>query len=196
MRVLLVVDQCAASAADAATPQAKRQLESFGYSVLYSRDERQTELHMGKAEAVIVHSPLGEIHRWSAALLKHRTIPLLWWCSAVAAARSSAFCGNDVELDGILTPSMSELEVHWTLLLGSRQCVRRLQWQSERRQLEGRLEERKWIDMAKGILCKMKGISEAEAYEFLRKQAMNERKRMVDVATSIVNVHHILQSQK
>ena len=30
--------------------------------------------------------------------------------------------------------------------------------------------------MAKGILCKMNNISESEAYDVLRKQAMNERK--------------------
>ena len=30
--------------------------------------------------------------------------------------------------------------------------------------------------MAKGILCEMKQISESEAYDVLRKQAMNERK--------------------
>lgn len=41
-----------------------------------------------------------------------------------------------------------------------------------------------------------KNISEAEAYDVLRKQAMNERKRMVDVATSIVKVYQILQDQK
>lgn len=220
MRVLLVVDRCAADstaavgvtsvtglagvtgatgvadAAGEATPQAKRKLEAFGYSVLYAGDERQTELHVGRAEAIVVHAPLDEINQWSGTLLKGRTVPMLWWCSAVAAARSSAFCENDAAIDGILTPSMSEPEVHWALLLSSRQCVQRLQWLSERKQLESRLEERKWIDMAKGILCKMKHISEAEAYEFLRKQAMNERKRMVDVATSIVKVHNILQGQK
>lgn len=49
--------------------------------------------------------------------------------------------------------------------------------------------------MAKGILSKTKNISESEAYDLLRKQAMNERKRMVDVATSIVKVYQLLQDQ-
>ncbi|GIO34076.1 hypothetical protein J2TS6_52170 [Paenibacillus albilobatus] len=56
-----------------------------------------------------------------------------------------------------------------------------------------RIEERKWIDQAKGILCELKNISDAEAYDLLRKQALNERKRMVDVATSIVRLHPLLR---
>ncbi|MNP81963.1 ANTAR domain protein [compost metagenome] len=61
-------------------------------------------------------------------------------------------------------------------------------------QLVSRLEERKWIDMAKQILCDMNRISEAEAYDVLRKRAMNERKRMVDIATSIVKAHQQLKA--
>jgi response regulator NasT len=99
-------------------------------------------------------------------------------------------------IDGILTPSMRAQEVHWALHFGAKQCFERQQWQNERTQLLSRIEERKWIDMAKGILCEIKHISESEAYDLLRKQAMNERKRLVDVATSIVNVYRLLQEQK
>ena len=91
---------------------------------------------------------------------------------------------------------MSPLEIHCALLLGVNHYFQRTEWQQEREQLLSKLEERKWVDQAKRILCEIKGISEAEAYDFFRKQAMNERKRMVDVATSIVKVYQILQGSK
>jgi response regulator NasT len=90
---------------------------------------------------------------------------------------------------------MSAQDAHASLQLGFQHYMLRRQWAQEREQLLSRLEERKWIDQAKGILSEIKGISEAEAYDFLRKQAMNERKRMVDVATSIVKVYQLLQDQ-
>lgn len=205
MRSLLVIDQRAANEVPVADPQSdqlsKKQtpkflLETYGYHVLRAGDENKAVLQMGSADAVIIHLPLNEVKQWGTKLLKHKTVPMLWWCSAATASLSAAFCEDDVPVDGVLTPSMSEQELHWALHFGSKQCFERLQWMNERKQLEGRLEERKWIDMAKGILCKIKNISEAEAYDVLRKQAMNERKRMVDVATSIVKVYQILQDQK
>ena len=48
------------------------------------------------------------------------------------------------------------------------------------------LEERKIIDRAKGLLMKLKNLSEEEAYVLLRKTAMNEKKRIIDVAQSVI----------
>lgn len=204
MRSMLVVDHQAdkAAIADPRSEQHSKKetpkyiLESYGYQVLRAKDEKTAELQMGRADAVVFHVPLNEVRGLAKKLIKQKTAPMVWWCSASVAGSSAAFCEEDVPIDGILTPTMSEHELHWALHFASKQCFERLQWQSERKQLEARLEERKWIDMAKGILCKIKNISEAEAYDVLRKQAMNERKRMVDVATSIVKVYQILQEQK
>ncbi|WP_029192739.1 ANTAR domain-containing response regulator [Paenibacillus harenae] len=201
MRSLLVVDHRAAAADPQSDQLSKKQtpkyiLETYGYHIIRAKDEKMAEQQMSAADAVVIHLPLNEVKGIGQRLLGRKTAPMLWWCSAYAAASSAAFCEDDVPVDGILTPSMSEQELHWALHFASKQCFERQQWANERKQLEGRLEERKWIDMAKGILCKIKNISEAEAYEVLRKQAMNERKRMVDVATSIVKVYQILQESK
>src|SRR3989454_1882457 len=48
------------------------------------------------------------------------------------------------------------------------------------------LEERKVIDRAKGILMNTKKLSEENAYALLRKAAMNENKKIVDVAQSVI----------
>lgn len=55
------------------------------------------------------------------------------------------------------------------------------------------LEERKMIDRAKGVLMKARGLDEAAAYALLRKQAMNQGRRLVDVAEALVTAAELLQ---
>lgn len=54
------------------------------------------------------------------------------------------------------------------------------------------LEERKVIDRAKGILMKMRGLSEEEAFALLRQTAMNEKKKMSEIAQSVVTAAGLL----
>ncbi|MCB8838894.1 ANTAR domain-containing response regulator [Aurantimonas sp. VKM B-3413] len=54
------------------------------------------------------------------------------------------------------------------------------------------LADRKMIDRAKGILMKAKGLDEPEAYRLLRKTAMNENRRIAEVAKSLVSAHSLL----
>ena len=54
------------------------------------------------------------------------------------------------------------------------------------------LAERKLVDRAKGILMKMKGIDEEEAYKVLRRTAMNQNRKIGDIAQSIVTAAEIL----
>ena len=55
------------------------------------------------------------------------------------------------------------------------------------------LEERKVIDRAKGILMKLKGLTEDEAYVLLRSTAMREKKKIGEIAQSILTASEILK---
>ncbi len=54
------------------------------------------------------------------------------------------------------------------------------------------LEERKVIDRAKGLLMKARGVSEDEAYALMRKTAMNQNRRVADVAEALVTASGLL----
>ncbi|WAP70556.1 ANTAR domain-containing response regulator [Jiella pelagia] len=54
------------------------------------------------------------------------------------------------------------------------------------------LAERKTIDRAKGILMKVKKLDEAAAYKLLRRTAMNENRRIGEVAASLVSAYTLL----
>src|SRR5712692_5121393 len=55
------------------------------------------------------------------------------------------------------------------------------------------LEERKVIDRAKGILMNAKNLSEDAAYALLRKTAMNEKKKIVEIAQSVITAAEMLK---
>jgi response regulator NasT len=55
------------------------------------------------------------------------------------------------------------------------------------------LEDRKIIERAKGILMKERGLSEEAAYTLLRKVAMNENRRVAEVAQSVVTAARLLK---
>jgi two-component system, response regulator / RNA-binding antiterminator len=55
------------------------------------------------------------------------------------------------------------------------------------------LEARKTIDRAKGILIQAKGLSEEQAYALLRKTAMNEKRKIADVAQAVITATELLK---
>jgi two-component system, response regulator / RNA-binding antiterminator len=54
------------------------------------------------------------------------------------------------------------------------------------------LEGRKVIERAKGILVRSKGLSEEAAYALLRKTAMNQNRKIADIAQSLVTAAGLL----
>lgn len=55
------------------------------------------------------------------------------------------------------------------------------------------LEERKVIDRAKGLLMRAKSIGEDEAYALLRRTAMDQKRKIADVAQALVTAADLLK---
>ena len=55
------------------------------------------------------------------------------------------------------------------------------------------LEERKVIDRAKGLVMNARGVTEEEAYSLIRKAAMDQGKRVADVAQALVTAADLLR---
>ncbi|MDR3438214.1 ANTAR domain-containing protein [Telmatospirillum sp.] len=54
------------------------------------------------------------------------------------------------------------------------------------------LAERKLVERAKGILMKRRGLGEEEAYKLMRKMAMDQKARLVDIANKIIEAAELL----
>lgn len=62
----------------------------------------------------------------------------------------------------------------------------------ELEETRGELENRKVIDRAKGLLMRSRGLSEDEAYALLRRTAMNQNRKIVEIAQSLVTAASLL----
>jgi two-component system, response regulator / RNA-binding antiterminator len=62
----------------------------------------------------------------------------------------------------------------------------------ELEQVRSELEGRKLVDRAKRILMKSRGLSEQDAYALLRKTAMNQNRKISEIADSLVTAAGLL----
>jgi two-component system, response regulator / RNA-binding antiterminator len=63
---------------------------------------------------------------------------------------------------------------------------RHRQIEQELAQAKATIEERRTLERAKAILMRRRGIAEPEAYRWLRRKAMNESRRIADVAAELI----------
>ena len=62
----------------------------------------------------------------------------------------------------------------------------------ELEETRGELENRKVIDRAKGLLMRSRGLGEDEAYALLRRTAMNQNRKIVEIAQSLITAASLL----
>ncbi len=64
--------------------------------------------------------------------------------------------------------------------------------QTDLAEARGRLADRDAIDKAKRILMNSRGITEPEAYAEIRKAAMNQARKIAEIADAIVTAHKLM----
>jgi len=64
--------------------------------------------------------------------------------------------------------------------------------QADLAEAKGKLAERETVDRAKRILMDSRGITEPQAYADLRKAAMDQGKRIADIAGAVVTAHQLM----
>ena len=71
---------------------------------------------------------------------------------------------------------------------------RRLETELDRTRSE--LAARKKIERAKGVLMNQRGIDEPTAYRLMRKTAMDQNRRLVDIAESVISAAELLGGRR
>ena len=67
--------------------------------------------------------------------------------------------------------------------------------QEELEKTKTNLAERKIIERAKELVAQQRGCNEAQAYQILRKMAMNRRKRLAEISRDILSVAEVLTNK-
>jgi response regulator NasT len=62
----------------------------------------------------------------------------------------------------------------------------------ELEEARGELEDRKLVDQAKRILMKSRGLSEEQAYALMRRTAMNQNRKISEIAQSLITAAGLL----
>jgi response regulator NasT len=168
-------------------PEAESILQQTGYKTYTLELDEEVKEWEAIVRALIFRVNSAQLHGWLERK-KISSVPMFWWtdspidASAIPAA-----------ISGLLYDGMDSAQIRAHLVLGSMLYMQRRELREERDDLLEKLHERKWIEQAKAILSEIQGLSEAEAYHFLRKEAMKERKKMMDIAQSIVKAYQIIK---
>ncbi|WP_295883349.1 ANTAR domain-containing response regulator [uncultured Thiohalocapsa sp.] len=65
--------------------------------------------------------------------------------------------------------------------------------EQELTETRNKLAERKLIERAKGLIMQQQGVSEAEAYQAMRKLAMRRNKKLAEIADSVIAASELMQ---
>ncbi len=98
---------------------------------------------------------------------------------------------QDLWVFGLVTRPVEETSLRLALALATAgfQKVRRLE--REVGELKEKLETRKAVERAKGILMEVLGLSEAEAYRRMQRQSMDRRASMRTIAEAIITTYEL-----
>ena len=105
--------------------------------------------------------------------------------SAIKAALKagvSAYVVEDIDqhrLSAVLEIAQARFEIDQSLM-------------QQIRQAESRLNERKVVERAKGLLMQLRSMTEPEAYHAMRKIAMDRNIRIIDVAQKLLSMNELL----
>ncbi|EPD6976270.1 ANTAR domain-containing response regulator [Vibrio alginolyticus] len=96
------------------------------------------------------------------------------------------------KMDYVLMPHDSEFALqpwieHATLVRAKFECM-----QSEIELLTNKIEERKLVEKAKGLLMKMHSVDEGQAYKALRNSAMQSSQTLAQVAKNLITTLEVL----
>lgn len=145
-----------------------------------------------KADAVIIdtESPSRDVLEQICVMTQHEPRPIVMVSEdsqpaaikAAIKAGVSAYVVEDIDphrLGAVLEVAQARFEQDQALL-------------SQIREAEMKLNERKVVERAKGILMQLRDMNEAEAYHAMRKMAMDRNIRIIDVAQKLLAMNELL----
>jgi AmiR/NasT family two-component response regulator len=170
-------------------------LLAAGYSVIDEITEPQRLLKRASAiepdiVAVATEAPTGHLFEALRALYDNAPCAVVvYTCdTSTSNIEMAAACGvQSWETEGFsgerLAAQLTAARARFRLLRGVRDALR---------DATAKLEERKLVDRAKGILMQSKRMSENEAYTALRTLAMEKKLKIGAIAEQIINTAHLL----
>lgn len=143
-------------------------------------------------DVVVIHleSPSRDILEQMSAVTRHAERPVAMFVDRSDAAMMQA--AVDAGISAYVVDGLRAERIKPILDIAILRFNAFARLQRELSEAKGELADRKLIERAKGILMNLKGLSEEEAYKQLRRKAMNEKRKIVDIARAIVTAADLL----
>ena len=172
-----------------ADDELKRNLIALGYTLIgpaHNADEAIELCRTGRADMALVgiRLPARDGAEAVEVIFRGMGIPVVIITAHAQAKDISA--GAQSGVFGYLVKPVSREQLQASIAVAWARFRDHAAQHSEIQELQRRLEERKFIEQAKWIIVKRKGISEPDAMRLLQKQARNNRRPLVEVARSIL----------
>lgn len=167
----------------------KQMLESLGYSVVAEAEDGQqatelAKLHTPDVCVLDVKMPVLDGIDASTQIADAGIAPVI----LLTAYSDQELIGRAREAGvfGYLVKPFKPSDLSPAIEVARSRFEQNRQLTAEVASLQDRLETRKLVEQAKGILMTDQGLSEAEAYRRIQQQSMNARKSMREVAEAVI----------
>jgi two-component system, response regulator PdtaR len=169
-------------------------LENLGYDVVGEASDGRTALDLARKlqpDLVILDIKMPSMDGIEAA--QHVTDEGLAPVVLLTAYSEQALIGRakSAGVSGYLVKPFRESELMPVIELSLARFHEMKGMESQVDELREKLEARKTIERAKGMLMEVHGLSEAEAFNRMRRTSMDSRKSMRDVAEAILLTHQV-----
>ena len=173
----------------------KTNLEELGYEVLGPVGDGQSAIDLCeslKPDMALLDIQMPGLDGIAAAEKIYQTLNIPVVIFSAYSDQEYVESGSDAGVFGyILKPVTRDqlrvgIDIAWNRFLDSSEQIQEID------SLKERLEQRKIIEQAKWILVKRKSVEEPEAMKMLQKQARNNRRSLIEVATAVVESDSLL----
>jgi response regulator NasT len=167
----------------------KEMLEEEGYSVVAEVGDGQQAVDQAKEllpDLVILDIQMPELDGLSAAeqIASARIAPVI--VLTAFSQRELVERARDAGAMAYLVKPFSKNDLVPAIEVARARFAEMQALDGEVRTLEDRLETRKVVEKAKGVLMAQQGMTEAQAFRFIQQKAMNERTSMKVLAEQIL----------
>ena len=170
----------------------KSDLEEMGYKVVGPASNGQTAIDLARAEKpdmALMDIRMPEVDGLAAAdvLLHELDIPVVILSAYSDPPYLSA--GAEMNVYGYLLKPVSMDELRVSLTVAWSRYLEQRKLTGEVEELKIKLEQRKTVERAKGLLMKHEGMDEEQAMRSLQKHARDARLPMIDLARQVIVRH-------
>lgn len=145
-------------------------------------------------EYCVVVFSIHEFTQWHIGFLQHiqQSIPKPVIVFADRCDEQWIMKAVNVGANSIVVDGIKESRIKSIIDIATARFQRCIILRSELRSTKQKLEERRDIDRAKGILMRKKNVDEEQAYQLFRKIAMDKNKRIGEVSATLIMATELL----